>query len=60
MLDKGTLDALMTDSSPEVVEKIDKMFAEILRVLRLGGRYVCITLAQQHILKKVIDYFSQA
>ena len=57
VLDKGTLDALMTSAEEEVVSRIDSMFAEIGRVLKVGGRYICISLAQEHILDKVLDYF---
>ena len=49
----------MTDESAEVVERIDKMFGEISRILKLGGRYVCVSLAQHHILQKVISYFTE-
>ncbi len=59
VLDKGTLDALFTDESDAVVANVDRMFAEIARVLRLGGRYVCVTLAQDHILRKVLTYFTE-
>lgn len=59
VLDKGTLDALMTDCSAEVSELVDKMFGEIARVLRVGGRYVCVSLAQEHIVKKVLHYFPE-
>ena len=38
VLDKGTLDALYTDSSLEVVETVEKMWSQIARVLRVGGR----------------------
>ncbi|XP_072176738.1 eEF1A lysine and N-terminal methyltransferase-like [Diadema setosum] len=57
VLDKGTLDGLMTDDGPETVARIDKMFGEVARVLKLGGRYVCITLAQNHVLSKLLQYF---
>lgn len=56
-IDKGTLDALMPDDDPQTVATIDKYFDEISRVLRIGGRYVCVSLLQEHILRKVIDYF---
>lgn len=59
ILDKGTLDAIMTDSSPEVQKKVDTMFSEICRVLKPCGRYICVSLAQEHILKKVLDYFPE-
>jgi ubiquinone/menaquinone biosynthesis C-methylase UbiE len=57
VLDKGTLDALMVDDSDAVNEDIDKLFTEIGRVLKLGGRYICISLMQDHILNKVLQYF---
>lgn len=57
VLDKGTLDALMPDDSPETVENIDKYFAEIKRVLKFGGRFVCISLLQSHILAKLLTTF---
>lgn len=57
VLDKGTLDALMTDSSPEVVSTIDKYFKELGRILRVGGRYVCVSLLQEHILEYILSWF---
>ncbi|NWQ84135.1 MET13 protein, partial [Columbina picui] len=39
--------------------KVDKMFAEISRVLQVGGRYLCVSLAQAHVLRKAVEYFSQ-
>lgn len=57
VLDKGTLDALMPDESDETMKIIDKYFSEIKRVLKLGGRYVCISLLQKHIIKKLVDTF---
>ncbi|XP_069674155.1 eEF1A lysine and N-terminal methyltransferase homolog isoform X1 [Periplaneta americana] len=60
VLDKGTLDALMPDDSEDVKNRIDKLFQEIDRVLRIGGRYVCISLLQEHILVKLLDFFPTA
>ncbi|KAJ9601480.1 hypothetical protein L9F63_000363 [Diploptera punctata] len=57
VLDKGTLDALMPDDSEDVRGRIDKLFNEIDRVLRVGGRYVCVSLLQEHILLKLLDFF---
>lgn len=57
VLDKGTLDALLTDESEEVLTKVRKYFDEITRVLRIGGRFVCISLLQPHILKLILSYF---
>lgn len=59
VVDKGTLDALMVDSSEKVVSDVEKMFLEIDRVLKLMGRYICISLLQAHILEKIVPFFSQ-
>lgn len=57
VLDKGTLDALMPDDSTETLLRIDSYFLEIKRLLKLGGRFICISLLQGHILSKLIDFF---
>ena len=58
VLDKGTLDAIFVDETTETVDKVNKMFAEVSRVLKVGGRYVCISLAQGHIRAGLLDHFS--
>ncbi|GIY35189.1 eEF1A lysine and N-terminal methyltransferase [Caerostris extrusa] len=58
VIDKGTLDALLVDKSEEVNEKINVMFSQIERVLRNGGRYLCISLLQEHVLNKLLDWFT--
>ena len=58
-LDKGTLDALMVDSSDRVIKDIEAMFNEIDRVLKPMGRYLCISLLQEHILNKVLEFFPE-
>ncbi|XP_012230561.1 eEF1A lysine and N-terminal methyltransferase homolog [Linepithema humile] len=57
ILDKGTLDALMPDTKETTISTIDRYFKEVTRVLRNGGRYICITLLQEHILRKLLSYF---
>ncbi|CAF0861776.1 unnamed protein product [Brachionus calyciflorus] len=59
VIDKGTLDALMSDYTEKVNEDVNKMFSEIDRVLKVGGRYICISLAQEHILHKVLESFKE-
>ncbi|KAI0218062.1 eEF1A lysine and N-terminal methyltransferase [Lamellibrachia satsuma] len=59
ILDKGTLDAMATDESEDTQAKVSQMFSEIVRVLRVGGRYVCVSLAQGHILAAVLRYFTK-
>jgi SAM-dependent methyltransferase len=58
VLDKGTLDAIYSNTDDETVAKVRCMWDEIGRVLKTGGRYVCITLAQQHILNSLLETFS--
>ncbi|XP_034775256.2 eEF1A lysine and N-terminal methyltransferase isoform X1 [Acipenser ruthenus] len=58
VLDKGTLDALAPDGSPDTLGRVGRVFAEVCRVLRVGGRYVCVTLAQEHVLRAAVDHFS--
>eukprot|EP00092_Neocalanus_flemingeri_P003266 GFUD01003497.1.p1 GENE.GFUD01003497.1~~GFUD01003497.1.p1 ORF type:complete len:665 (+),score=233.31 GFUD01003497.1:1632-3626(+) len=58
VLDKGTLDALFTDTTEEVVTKVEQMWEEISRVLRVGGRYLCVSLLQSHILSAMVTWFS--
>lgn len=57
VIDKGTLDALLTDEEHATLEKVDKMFSEIARVLKVAGRYLLVTLAQAHILEKLLRAF---
>uniref|UniRef100_T1JA07 Methyltransferase type 11 domain-containing protein n=1 Tax=Strigamia maritima TaxID=126957 RepID=T1JA07_STRMM len=59
ILDKGTLDAIMPDDSDKVRETVEKMFDEIARITKFGGRYVCITLLQSHILNMLLDWFGK-
>ncbi|CAF0723116.1 unnamed protein product [Adineta ricciae] len=57
VLDKGTIDALMSNKSEQVLSDIDQILGQIDRVLRLTGRFICITLAQKHILDHISQYF---
>lgn len=47
----------MSDKSPSSNTTSDKIFSEYFRVLKNGGRYICITLGQDHILDKILNYF---
>ncbi|ELW70919.1 Methyltransferase-like protein 13 [Tupaia chinensis] len=59
VLDKGTLDAVLTDEEDKTLQQVDRMLAEVGRVLQVGGRYLCISLAQAHVLKKAVGHFSR-
>lgn len=56
-LDKGTLDAMASEEEGVVASK---MLAEVGRVLAVGGRYVCVTLAQEHVIKLAVEHFAEA
>lgn len=58
VIDKATLDAVLVDESAEVNEYVEKYWAEIDRVLRIGGRYLCISLLQKHVLEALLRRFS--
>lgn len=53
VIDKGTLDAMMSSEDCN----IDLMLDEVSRCTKLGGRYLCLTLAQDHVLNKLLEYF---
>ncbi|KAK6314016.1 hypothetical protein J4Q44_G00154750 [Coregonus suidteri] len=55
-LDKGTLDAM---ASQEEGALAGRMLAEVGRVLGIGGRYVCVTLAQESVIKLAVEHFVQ-
>lgn len=55
--DKGTLDALMSDDSEESIKRGKQLFSEVSRVLNPQGKYICVSLLQEHILKTLINYF---
>jgi ubiquinone/menaquinone biosynthesis C-methylase UbiE len=57
VFDKGALDALMSADTPETRQKAGCMFGEIDRVVGVGGRYVCITLAEQFIVETLLDHY---
>lgn len=59
VLDKGTLDAILPDTEEKTLETATKLLLEIGRVLQFGGRYMCVSLAQGHVLDKLVNQFSQ-
>lgn len=58
VVDKGTLDALYAEDTVELGEVARKMFAEIQRVLKPGGRYVLVTMAQSFVLQRALGAFT--
>ncbi|KAF3579331.1 hypothetical protein DY000_02029898 [Brassica cretica] len=55
VLDKGALDALM---EPEVGTKLGSQYlSEAKRVLKPGGKFICLTLAESHVLALLFSSF---
>ncbi|KAL5108703.1 eEF1A lysine and N-terminal methyltransferase [Taenia crassiceps] len=54
VVDKGTFDAI-DNGQTEV--NVNHYFDEIASALALFGRYILITLAQDHVVKHIVDYF---
>lgn len=58
IIDKGTTDAIFVDDSDSVDEYVQKYWSEMDRVLRIGGRYVIISLLQKHIIAGLLKRFA--
>ncbi|XP_028064961.1 eEF1A lysine and N-terminal methyltransferase isoform X1 [Camellia sinensis] len=55
VLDKGGLDALM---EPELGSKLGNQYlSEVKRVLKSGGKFICLTLAETHVLGLLFPKF---
>ncbi|XP_003739601.1 eEF1A lysine and N-terminal methyltransferase [Galendromus occidentalis] len=57
VIDKGTTDALLPSDAPDKIEVAHKVFSEVARCLRFGGRFICVSLLQDHVAGAVFDYF---
>lgn len=57
IVDKGTLDALMPNKELETLEKVNQYFKEMERLLKNCGRYICVSLLQEHILQELLNFF---
>ncbi|KAL8562396.1 hypothetical protein ACOMHN_066110 [Nucella lapillus] len=58
-IDKGTLDALAVDQEEATLATVTAMFHEVSRVLRLGGRYIIISLLQDQVIQALVKHFAQ-
>ncbi|KAF4349598.1 hypothetical protein F8388_003782 [Cannabis sativa] len=55
VVDKGGLDALM---EPELGPDLGKQYlSEVKRVLKIGGKFICLTLAEAHVLGLLFSTF---
>lgn len=53
-LDKSTLDAMASEEEGALARS---MLTEVSRVLAVGGRYVCVTLAEESVVKLAVEHF---
>ncbi|XP_031632112.1 eEF1A lysine and N-terminal methyltransferase homolog [Contarinia nasturtii] len=58
VLDKATLDAIYVDETDAVLKYVQTYWSEIDRVLRVGGRYIVVSLLQKHILEGLLKRFA--
>lgn len=58
ILDKATLDAVFADETESINEYVQKYWSEIDRVLRIGGRYIIVSLLQKHIIEGLLKRFA--
>ncbi|CEM15041.1 unnamed protein product [Vitrella brassicaformis CCMP3155] len=57
VIDKGALDAFLTGEGVDLRREATRFLDEMWRLLCDGGHYVCITLAQDYIIKELVRYF---
>lgn len=58
ILDKGTLDAVYPEDTEVNLERVQGLFKRVLEVLKPEGSYFIISLLQEHILKSILEEFS--
>jgi len=59
-VDKGTLDALCADKSPETAARVVAYLNEVVRTLSTkGGVYICVSLLQDFVLDALISFFQK-
>jgi Methyltransferase domain len=59
-IDKGTLDALCADRTPETASRVVAYFNQVVKTLNAkGGTYICVSLLQDFVLDALITFFSK-
>merc|ERR1740117_2777897 len=59
IFDKGALDALYSTDTPELAENASAMFRCIDASLMEGGVYMCVSLAEPFILRRLLVHFTE-
>lgn len=60
VVDKGLLDAMMPSTATEVTADVFKMLSECARCLKPGGVHIVVTLAQDHVLRCLLQWAAGA
>ena len=58
VMDKGTLDAVYPEDTEVNLERVQGLFKRIMEILKPEGSYFIISLLQEHILKAILESFS--
>jgi hypothetical protein len=58
IIDKGSLDALMSTDSEETLHQAASMFRHISRLLRDKGSYICVSLGEDYILRTLLHSYT--
>jgi ubiquinone/menaquinone biosynthesis C-methylase UbiE len=59
-VDKGTLDAICADKTPETAARVVAYFNEVVRVLSTkGGTYIGVSLLQDFVLDALVSFFQK-
>ena len=54
----GAVDAVYPpDSDENAIKNFDKLLSDVYKLLKEGGSYLLISLLQEHILKKILDFY---
>eukprot|EP00002_Diphylleia_rotans_P039998 TRINITY_DN9399_c0_g1_i1.p1 TRINITY_DN9399_c0_g1~~TRINITY_DN9399_c0_g1_i1.p1 ORF type:complete len:717 (+),score=158.84 TRINITY_DN9399_c0_g1_i1:58-2208(+) len=59
VFDKGGLDALVADETPEIRADAIRMLSEVHRVLKPSGVYFCVTIAQEYVFRLLLTFFAE-
>ena len=59
VLDRGTVDFLLEEDNEEARLKGSRVLAEVCRILKMGGRFVCLTIAADHATRHLLKHFTE-
>ncbi|XP_033642864.1 eEF1A lysine and N-terminal methyltransferase-like [Asterias rubens] len=60
VLDRGTVDFLLEEDNEEARLKGSRVLAEVCRILKMGGRFVCLTIAADHATRHLLKHFTES